>query len=247
MNTPKLSDDPNRHSKSWVDEVKHNYRSERAKHKQTYDRLLYGAGPSTSAEKLQLRLFGVAFLLVGLIMGVGGILSVFVVKDHVLEFQVILICAAPILIGLGLIVIISGKSPLGKILLSKNRGETPPHVARTDSPSYAVLPNMLVTTENPMERFLILFSKRGVLLLVLLVVVGPVIALHLDERIATFLMGIIFTLSGVGQFVVARKDSGYFRYLGFVIGTFVLLLGVFLSISSVLMFIAGVPIHVSGA
>lgn len=97
-----------------------------------------------------------------------------------------------------------------------------------------------------MERFFILFTKRGVVLLALLVVVGPIIALHPDARIAAFLMGLIFAPNGIGKIVVARKDAGGIRWLGFALGVFVLLMGAFLAISAVLMFVVGVPIQVEG-
>ena len=100
-----------------------------------------------------------------------------------------------------------------------------------------------------MERFLIVFSKRGVALLALLAAGGLVFGLHLDERIGVFLMGILFALAGAGQLAATRKDMGYancLRYFIYALSASVLLFGVFISMVALLMILAGVPMDVSG-
>jgi hypothetical protein len=96
-----------------------------------------------------------------------------------------------------------------------------------------------------MERWLILFSKRGITMLALLVCVGPVVALHGDARIGLALGGGVFALTGIGQILAARKDSaGGSRCLFYVLGAFVLAFGVFMVAGALLMALTGTPIDV---
>jgi len=244
MNTSKSSGN----IKSRLDEIKLDYYS----HRQNWNRLLYGAGPSTSAEKLQVRLFGVILLLVGFAMGVVGIISVFVMPEHLFEYQVVLICAGPILIVLGLITTIRGKLAFGKTWLFRKRREISPNIAQTNSSPYAVPPNAMITTEPepyPMERLLILFSKRGIVELALIVLGGLIFGLHLDDRIGVFFAGIVFALGGAGHLVALRKNAGSasrLRYFLYALYICVLLFGVFVSIGALLLIIAGVHISPSG-
>ena len=95
-------------------------------------------------------------------------------------------------------------------------------------------------------RFWSLVSNGNLVILALVILIGPFILLHLDERIAAVLVGILFALNGTGQIVLARQESGGLRWLGFEIGLLVLLVGAFLSIVAVLMLVFDVPIRSAG-
>jgi hypothetical protein len=95
-------------------------------------------------------------------------------------------------------------------------------------------------------RFWSLVSNGNGIILALAVFVGPIIVLHLDERIAALLAGGLFALNGIGQIVLARQESGGMRWLGFEIGLLVLLVGALMTIAAALMLAFDVPIRLAG-
>lgn len=89
-----------------------------------------------------------------------------------------------------------------------------------------------------MRTFLELFARRGIVFLALMVAVGSVVALKLDERIGMLLAGVIFGLSGVGNWLVAARES-HMRGLRRALAVFLMLFGLFTIIVMVIMFIRG--------
>jgi hypothetical protein len=70
--------------------------------------------------------------------------------------------------------------------------------------------------------------------------VGPFCYFHLDGRMALFLIGLIFTLSGLGINLVARRGTGiFFKGLGCFAGGFAVSLGLMCMVGMVIYFITG--------
>lgn len=90
-----------------------------------------------------------------------------------------------------------------------------------------------------MRTFLELFARRGVVVLALIVAVGGVVMLNLDDRIGTLLIGVIFGLSGIGHWLVAERKGRYARVLHRAMGVFLTLFGLFTVVVVVIKFIRG--------
>jgi hypothetical protein len=97
-----------------------------------------------------------------------------------------------------------------------------------------------------MNRILELFTHRIIVLLALVIFVGPVFYFHLDERIALFLIGLVFAMSGSGSFIVVRKEKGsFFKGVGCFIGGLALSTGVLCMTFAVIFFLTGTRLDVS--
>lgn len=89
-----------------------------------------------------------------------------------------------------------------------------------------------------MRTFLELFARRGIVFLALMVVVGGVVMLNLDDRIGTLLIGVIFGLSGIGNWLVAEREH-HARGLRKAMAVFLTLFGLFTIVVVVIKFIRG--------
>jgi hypothetical protein len=91
-----------------------------------------------------------------------------------------------------------------------------------------------------MAKILELFTHRIVVIIALVIFVGPFYYFHLDGRIALFLIGLIFTMSGLGNIFGARKEKGtFFKGLGCFVGGLALSMGLLCMIGMVIYFIIG--------
>lgn len=95
-----------------------------------------------------------------------------------------------------------------------------------------------------MRKFLELFARRGIVFLALLLAVGLVALLKLDARLGMLLAGVIFLLSGVGNFLVAQKESRG-RGLRRALGIFLILFGLLTVAVMIVMFVLGQPLSVA--
>jgi hypothetical protein len=90
------------------------------------------------------------------------------------------------------------------------------------------------------RKILELFSHKGIVLLALLVLGGPIVALKLDPRWLGLVGGVIFALAGMGNFMVAGREQGKFlRGMQKSIGIFVAVVGIFMVVVVIIMFAVG--------
>lgn len=89
-----------------------------------------------------------------------------------------------------------------------------------------------------MKRFLELFAHRRMVIFALIFWVAPFAVYDLDPRIGILLTGLIFGLSGVGNFLAAEKESTA-RGLRKALGVFLILFGLFTVAVMIIMFIRG--------
>lgn len=94
-----------------------------------------------------------------------------------------------------------------------------------------------------MRNILLLFSKRIVVLMALVIFCGPIIYFDMDKRVGVLFMGIIFALAGAGNIAAHQEEplKGV-RIAAKVIGGFLLAFGVLVAVAAILLLVAGRPV-----